>query len=73
MNKKQWDKLPIGTVVMWIGDSYESIEMKKSANSFIILWSNDFNENGEISKFNEADLPYFIISPKWIQELFEVI
>lgn len=73
MNKKQWDKLPIGTVLVNASEAFDFIDVKISKERTICVsdlkpWSNlDF-----VGYIDYKDCSFPFIAPKWIQELFEV-
>lgn len=85
MNIEEFEKLPIGTVLMWIGTCSEYIEIKTSKDITTLLWtdnmewdeiySDEFDHTGEKHnyKITNCDLEDLCIAPKWIQKLFEVL
>ena len=81
-NKKQWDKLPIGTVLEHKGLFY-FIEIKESKTHTLICSDNDPDESdisGESFSIKNTrwNLGYaqmldnLQLAPKWIQELFKI-
>ncbi len=79
MNKIQWDKLPIGTVLHYYCDKYDvvvdCIEIKNTKKTTRELYNID-GENYVWAIFRYGEITSFLdnleVAPKWIQELFKI-
>ena len=78
MDKIQWDKLPIGTVLKWNdGEGLTQIEVKITKDTTMVVGEMDIESRDEAGYiYDYKDSGYYQrhaeVAPKWIQELFKI-